>query len=177
MSSDVTVSRVTDGLQFALGRFAGFARKVSLVALLIGAATFVTGCAVFDSGGARSRWLVIGGIVCAVPFLAAATIAWRLTASALRAPRLIDEIRAFTDRSGHSAEVLLDYDTGRPIGFTRTRMGSLSAELDERRREYPAFAAAVRSLIALPRLVAIVAFGTFGVGLLGTVLLIGAVID
>lgn len=177
MNSEVEVVRVTDGLQFALRTVAAFARRVAVAALVIGAATFATGLWIFDSGPGRTKWFVIGGLLCAVPFLAAATLAWRVWVTALRAPMLLDEVRRFTGRTGHSAEVLLDYDTGRRVGSTGARMGVLRAELDDHRGEYPAFAAAVRALATLPKLVAITIAGTLVVGFLGTILLIGGLID
>lgn len=56
-------------------------------------------------------------------------------------------------------------------------MRDLHSELLARRRELPALFAGVRAITSVPGLAAIAAIGMVAVGGLGTILLIGGIID
>jgi len=176
METDVVVRRVSDGLQHTLRRLASFARGIAVLAALVGVATFATGWWIFDGSG-RSNWIVIGGMLCLLP-VAAATAAWMLVrATASRAPRLVDDVRSFLATSSKSAKVLIDHDSGQPIGGYVKSFSGLRDELKQRRKDLPALFVGVRAITSVPGLAAMAVLGTIGIGLLGTILLIGGLID
>jgi hypothetical protein len=81
------------------------------------------------------------------------------------------------DESQNAANVLINYDTGERLATTAKTFTGLGQNLRERRKELPALYASVRAITSVPGLVAIALLGTLGVGALGTILLIGGVID
>jgi hypothetical protein len=56
-------------------------------------------------------------------------------------------------------------------------LGKLNLDLKHRRKELPALYAGVRAISSVPGLAAIALLGTLAVGALGTILLIGGLID
>lgn len=162
------------GLQTMLLAMSRMVLRVSAFAAIIGVATFLTGLSIFEGTG-RPKWIVIGGALCIAPAAAAALAAWRVRRAAAYAPRLGAEVRTFIDRRSPASEVLIDIDSGRTIAAPA--MGSLRAELDDRRREFPALSVGVRALMTVPKLTILATVGILAVGGLGTVLFIGAVID
>ncbi len=166
--------RVSDALRFTFRRLSSLAVGVALVAAFTGAATFATGWWVFEGSTA---WLVIGGAICLVP-LAAAALAWMLLRITARyAPLLVDNVRTFLGGSSPASQALIDYDTGQTVVASSKSFTVLRGELGLRSRELPALYAGVRAITSVPALAAIAVLGIVGVGLLGTVLLIGGIID
>ena len=164
----------SDGLRATLGRLASLVGAVILVTAVVGAATFATGMWVFDGS---TGWMVLGGVICLIP-VGAAIVAWIFVRGAAKAaPQLLDDARTFLRSAGTASGVLLDHDSGVALGMQDKTMGGLRRELLDRRRELPALFAGVRAITSVPGLAAIAVLGTVGVGLLGTILLIGGLID
>ncbi|MCB0982562.1 MAG: hypothetical protein H6513_11385 [Acidimicrobiaceae bacterium] len=175
MDAEVVARDVGHRLQLTLERLSTLARGLAVLALLVGAATFATGWWIFD--GSRPAWLVIGGVICLVP-VGAAAIAWFvLRGAAAKAPTLVQDVHQFVDTSVGSAQVLLDHDSGLAIGTYGKSLGALRAELNERRKELPGLWAGVRAITTVPGLAGLTVLGIVGVGLLGTILMIGGLID
>jgi hypothetical protein len=176
MDSELVARRSGEGLQNTLRRLASLVGGLVVLALVISAATFATGWWVF--GGSVS-WLVLGGMICLTPVVAAG-LGWMMVHGAARyAPRLIGDITAFltSPSPSPSANVLIDYDTGQPIAMSAKRMNGLSADLRTRKSDLPALWLGVRAIRLVPALAAITFIGMMVVGCLGTVLLIGGLID
>lgn len=167
--------QVSDGLRKTLSRVSTLALGVASISAFIGVATFMTGLWIFD--GSRPTWIVIGGVICATP-LAAALIGWfYVRATAKVAPGLIDDVRALLNDSHGAANVLINHDTGERLTSTAKTFGTLRLDLNKRRKQMPALFAGVRAITSVPGLVAIAVLGTLAVGALGTILLIGGLID
>jgi hypothetical protein len=163
----------TDGLRETLRRLASLVGVVVVITAGIGAATFVTGMWVFDGS---IGWIVLGGAITMVP-VGAAIIAWFFVRGAARAaPRLLDDARTFLRTTANASGLLIDHDSGVALGMQAKSMGGLRRELLDRRRELPALFMGVRAITSVPGLAAIAVLGTIGVGLLGTILLIGGAI-
>lgn len=175
MESEVVVRRVSETMQQTFRRLASLATGVGLFALAVGAATFATGWWIFD--GSRSAWTVIGGAICLAP-AAAAFVGRRLAHRTVRHAReLVDDVRLLLNTSAQSARVLIDHDSGQPVGGNVKTFKRLRSELKQRRTELPTLFAGVRAIISVPGLAAIAVLGTFLVGVLGMLLLIGGLID
>jgi hypothetical protein len=171
---DRVAVRVSDGLRNTLSRVNTLALGIATFTAVIGLATFATGWWVFDGS---TSWLVIGGVLCFVP-TAAALIAWFLVHCTLRvAPALVGNVRTLLNESRGPAKVLIDYDTGEPLTRTAKSFEPLRVDLQRRRTELPALYFGVRAITRVPGLAAIAVLGTLAVGALGTLLLIGGLID
>lgn len=167
--------RVSDGLRNTLSRISRLAFGIVAITALIGAATFLTGLWVFD--GSRLTWIVIGGAICFAP-TAAVVLAWVLVRAAVGiAPALVGNVRTLLGDSRSDATALIDYDTGKSLNSGARSLGRLSLDLKNRRKELPALYAGVRAISSIPGLAAIALLGTLAVGALGTILLIGGLID
>ena len=175
MESDLVVRRVSDTMQQTFERLASLATGVGIIALIIGAATFATGWWIFD--GTRSTWIVIGGVICAIPLFAALVARRFVRRTAKRAPDLAADVRTFLTTSTNSARVLIDHESGQPVAGYVKNFKTLRSELTQRREELPTLFAGVRAITSVPGLAAIAVLGTLLVGGLGTVLLIGGLID
>ena len=92
------------------------------------------------------------------------------------APQLVDNVKTFLAGSSPATQVLIDYDSGQTVAASSRSFGALRGELTERSKELPALYAGVRAIISVPGLAALAVLGIVGVGLLGTVLLIGGLI-
>jgi hypothetical protein len=86
-------------------------------------------------------------------------------------------VRTLLGDSQSASSVLINYDTGERLGSTAKTFGNLQIDLKERRKELPALYAGVRAICSVPALAAIALLGTLAVGALGTILLIGGLID
>jgi hypothetical protein len=168
-------SRTADGLRLLLARIGGFALSAARVAFVIGLATFITGWWVFD--GSRVEWLVIGGALCAAPFVAALVAWYRVRRTMRVAPALLGDVRSFMNQSRDAADTVLIYDTDERLVATSRTYAPLRARVAERRKDLPALWAGLRAVTTLPMLAAIAILGTLAVGALGTILLIGGLID
>jgi len=175
MDSELVARRASDGLQFTLRRLASLGAGITMLALTIGAATFATGLWIFDGSG-RSKWMIIGGFLSFGPAVAATVATWRVRRAADHAPGLLAEIKTFS-AGNRSADVLVDYDSGQPVAMTGKSLGALRLDLDARSKEFPALAAGVKAITTAPKLVAMAALGMMAAGALGTILLIGGLID
>src|ERR1043165_9287417 len=115
--------RVSDRLRNTLGRVNRLALGITVVTAAIGLATFATGLWVF--AGSRSTWIVIGGISCLIPTVAALR-GWFYVHSTVKfAPRLLGDVRTLMGDSHDAAKVLIDYDSGEPLTNTAKSFGSL----------------------------------------------------
>jgi hypothetical protein len=172
---DRRATQVADGLRATLDRLSSLILVVAALAATIGVATFATGWWVFDRS--HATWTVIGGAICLVPVVAALRGWWYVRATARVAPRLVDDVRGFLGESRQAAGVLIDHDSGQALAVSARSFGSLRAELNERRRDFPALYAGVRAITGVPGLAAIAVLGMLAAGALGTILLIGGLID
>ncbi|MCE9623496.1 MAG: hypothetical protein K8R99_14255 [Actinomycetia bacterium] len=175
METDAVVRRVSDTMQQTFQRLTSLATGIGIMALLVGAATFATGLWIFD--GSRTGWMVIGGAICAIPLLAALIGRHLVRRTAKHAPELVTDVRKFLDTSVHSAQVLIDHDSGQPVAGYVKSFRTLRSELKERRKELPALFSGVKAITSVPGIAAIAVLGTLLVGGLGTILLIGGLID
>jgi hypothetical protein len=164
----------SSGIRRTLDRLGSLVVSVIAVAALVGLATFATGAWVFDNS---AGWMVIGGIICAIPVVAAATAWVMVRATAKAAPLLLGELQSFLRTSSSAAGALIDHDSGVALGMQAKGFRELRVELNNRRRDLPALFAGVRAITTVPGLAAIAFIGIVGVGALGTILLIGGVID
>lgn len=172
---DRVAIRISDGLRTILSRVGTLAFGMFVIAALVGTATFATGLWIFD--GSRPAWVVIGGALCFAPALAA-LIAWFYVRTTLRvAPALVGNVRTLLDESHGAADVLINYDTGERLTTTARTFGTLRPTLRDRRAQMPALYKGIRAITSVPGLAAIALLGTLGVGALGTILLIGGLID
>lgn len=176
MESDVVVRRVSDGLQQTLRRLSSLASGVAVVAAVVGLATFATGLWIFKGTG-RPKWIVIGGALCLVPVGAALVARMLIRITARHSPELVANVRSFINSSSQSAKVLIDHDTGQPVAAYAKSFTVLRGELNQRRKELPALFAGIRAITSVPGLAALAVLGTVGIGALGTILLIGGLID
>lgn len=163
------------GLRVLLKGVASLVSLVVTASTVVGAATFATGWWVFD--GSRPAWIGIGGALCAAPVAAGAAAWWRVNATARRADTLVDEIQRFAESDHGATQVLIDHDTGHTFSFRTSGYGTLSQQVAARRDEFPALHTAMRAVTSAPGLALRAVVGTGLVGALGTVLLIGALID
>ena len=176
MESDVVVRRVSDGLQQTLRRLSSLAGGVATFATVVGVATFITGMWIFKGSG-RLLWIVIGGVLCLIPVSAALVAMMLIRITANHSPELVANVRSFVDSSAQSAKVLIDHDTGQPVAAYAKNFTVLRGELNQRRKELPALFAGIRAITSVPGLAAIAVLGTMCIGALGTILLIGGLID
>ena len=172
---DRVAIRVSEGLRRILARLTSLAFGIAETAAVIGLATFVTGWWVFD--GSRPTWTVVGGALCLAPCLAA-VIAWLRVRRTVRvAPDLVGEVRTLMEQSKDAAQVLITYDAEDRLITTAKTFEPVRSSLVQRRDELPALWAGIRAITTLPGLAAIAVLGTLAVGALGTILLIGGLID
>jgi len=175
MEPELLARDVGEGLQRTLNRLAALVSRLAQLAGVVGAATFATGWWIFD--GSRPAWIVLGGVLCLAP-VAAALMAWFLIRTTARlAPGFAQDVKMFAETSSNSVRVLLDHDTGRPIGGRARSLGAMRQELNERRKQLPALFAGVRAITSVPGLAAVTLGGIVVVGAVGTILLIGGLID
>lgn len=150
-------------------RLGKLAAATLVVTAAVGLATFATGWWVFDGS---VGWIVLGGVLCAVPFVAAAMAWWLVRATIGTAKNLVADLRQFLARPTGASSVLIDYDSGVALQTQARSFGALKADLVNRRTELPALYAVVRAVTGTPGLAAIAVIGTLLVGALGTILLI-----
>lgn len=163
------------GLRVLLGSVSSLVGGVVLAAAVVGLATFATGWWVFDHS--RPAWSAIGSVLCGAPVLASTAAWWMVAATARRADTLVDEIQRFSASDQSAAQTLIDHDTGHTISFRSQGFGSLPRQVAERRDEFPALHTAMRAVTTAPGLALRALVGIALVGMLGTVLLIGGLID
>lgn len=162
-------------LQTTLKRLSSLAFGVASAAVLIAVATYVTGLWSLD-GSHRSTWMVVGVVLCAIPAIAGVS-AWMLVRStARRTPKLIGEVRGLLGESKAALAMVIDHDSGQPLATTARSLGKLQTVLAEGPSRYPSLRAAVRAATRVPGLVALTVLSALVVGLIGTILLIGAVV-
>lgn len=172
---DSVAVRVADGLRRILARLGSLALGIAEVAAVIGLATFATGWWVFD--GDHSTWIVVGGALCIAPCLAAIIAWWRVRRTVRVAPDLVNDVKSLMHQSKDAAQVLITYDAEDRLITTAKTFEPVRSSLEQRRQQLPALWAGVRAITTLPGLAAIAILGTLCVGALGTVLLIGGLID
>lgn len=162
--------QISDGLRKTLARVGTLVIGVTIVAAVVGVATFATGLWLFRDS--RPSWIVFGGLLCAIPIVASA-LGWLYVRGTARiAPALVGDVRTLLRDSRSSAKVLINHDTGERLASTAKTFGTLRTELKTRRRDMPALFAGVRAITSVPGLAAIAVIGTLLVGVLGTILLI-----
>jgi hypothetical protein len=167
--------QVSEGLRKTLSRISTLALGIAAMAAVVGLATFLTGLWIFD--GSRPTWIVIGGALCLAPTFAA-LLAWFFVRATVKfAPAMVGNVRTLLDDSHSAADVLINYDTGERLTSNAKTLGSLQLDLKERRKDLPALYAGIRAICSVPGLAAIALLGTLAVGALGTILLIGGLID
>lgn len=174
METDAVVRRVSDTMQQTFRRLTSLATGIGILALLIGGATFATGLWVFDSR--RTEWTIVGGIICAIPLLAALLGRYLVRRTEEHAPELVANVRKFLDTSVHAGRVLIDHDSGEPVAGSVKSFKTLRGELNQRRKELPALFIGVKAITIVPGIAAIAVLGMCLVGGLGTVLLIAGLI-
>jgi hypothetical protein len=173
MASELVVAEAGQRLQMLLGRLTTLASGLVVIAFLISAATFATGWWVFDGS---TGWAVIGGLICLAPVATAFIARMRMRRATKAAPRLLPELRQYASSSSDTAQVIIDADTGQPIGAYVRNFGGVQRDL-ERRNDLPALYSSIRALVTVPAFAAVTVLLMLGVGALGTILLIGGLID
>ncbi len=163
-------------LDATLHRLASLAFGVATVTVLIAAATFATGLWAFD-GTAQAVWIVIGGIICAVPAVAG-VCAWMYVRTTTRhIPRLLDDVRSLLTQSQSAAAMVIDHDSGQPITTTARSLNKLSGTIQTAPGSYPALKSAVRAAIRVPVYLAIAVVSALLVGAFGTLLMFVALLS
>ncbi|HSB87512.1 MAG TPA: hypothetical protein VLD86_14470 [Ilumatobacteraceae bacterium] len=170
-----TAVRVADGLRVVLAKVGSVALTAARVAVVIGIATFATGWWVFD--GSRLTWTVVGGVLCFAPCVAAVIAWYRVRRTMRAAPRLVGDVRSLMNESPEAANMLIEYDADQRLMYASRKFTPLRTSIRERRKDLPALWAGVRAATTLPGLAALAVLGTLAVGALGTILLIGGLID
>lgn len=174
METEVVVGRVNDTLQTTFRRLRTLAAGLAVIAALVGAATFCTGWWIFNND--RQTWAVIGGVLCGLP-VTAALFGHHLARRMIKlAPRLVSDLRSFIDSSVHSAQILIDHDTGGAVAGYARSFKTMRSELREQRKELPALFAGVKAITSVPGLAATTVFGTILIGILGTLLVVGGLL-
>lgn len=165
---------LSHGITTTLNKARRVAIRVMAITTAVGAATFLTGWWVYDGSTA---WLILGGIVCAIP-LASAVAAWLLLARTVRiGPRLLSELRTYLSTSTAPADLVIDHDSGLPLASRTKNYATFRSDLVSRRRDLPALFLGVRAITALPRLGIIAVVSLLAVGALGTLLLLDGLIN
>lgn len=176
MESEIVAARAGNGLQAMLRTLGRVAARLSSFALFVGIATFATGMWLFEGTG-RDKWIVIGGVISFGPPLAATIATYRVRRTADLAPQVVSEVRTFDDVAKGVLDVLIDGDSGQVTGLRARGLGTLRSEVYERRREFPALWSGVKAITTVPKLLAWATIGALVAGALGTVLLVGGLID
>ncbi|MGE0138018.1 MAG: hypothetical protein AB7L17_16840 [Ilumatobacteraceae bacterium] len=161
------------GIATTVRRLSSLVVPLILATLVVGVATFVTGAWVFDNS---AGWMILGGIICIVPIIASIRAWWLVRSTANAVPQLIGELRTFLPSSSSASGVLIDHDSGVALGMQSRSFRQLRSELDARRTELPALWTSIRAIVTVPGLAAIAILGIFGVGALGTILLIAGLV-
>ncbi|MBI5088642.1 MAG: hypothetical protein HZB15_07230 [Actinobacteria bacterium] len=161
------------GIANTIRRLAHLVVPLILATLVVGVATFATGAWVFDNS---AGWLIIGGVVCAIPVIAAIRAWWLVRGTANAVPKLLDELRTFLPSSSSASGVLVDYDSGIALGMQSRSFRQMRNELEARRTDLPALWTGIRAIVTVPGLAAIAILGIVLVGALGTILLIAGLI-
>lgn len=162
--------QLTEGLGVVLRGAARVARRLVLTAAVIGSATFLTGRWVIGTG---AGWTIVGGVLCGGPVVAAA-LAWVRLAAAEHASRtLADEVA----RLDGTTTISVDATTTIIVGGGLARLDPLRDGVRARPDDFPGLVALLGTLSRVPALVAIALLGMCAAGALGTVLLIGGLID
>ena len=167
---DRLATQATSAVGGTLQRLRSLAGGFVVGTIVVATATFATGWWVFNHS--RTGWVVVGGVICLVPVIAALAARWFVGATAKAAPQLMDDISQLIRTSRHDAGPLIDHDTGRPLAQNAKSLSELRTTLKERRTELPALFAGVRAITSVPGLLAIALLGTLAVGALGTILLL-----
>ena len=174
--TDGEALRAGNGLQTVLRGMSRIARRLAAFAAVVGIATFATGMWVFEGSG-RAKWVVVGGFLCFGPAVSAALAAFRVLRTAAQAPRFAGELKSLRQGGRALVDVLIDGDTGRPVGLTATTFSAVRSEIDQRRKEFPGLSTAMTAVTTVPRLLIWATLGTVVAGGLGTILLIGGLIN
>ena len=170
MESDIS-RKVGAAIGLTLRRLATLVGGLVIVTALVGLATFATGWWAF---GTNTLWIVLGGVLCLVPLLAALGAWGVVRAGAHYAPRLVNDIALFLKGPQTPAsQLLIDYDSGQPVAMSARRMAPLRTELEIRKTDLPALWLGIRAITVVPALAAIAVIGMLAVGMLGTLLLLG----
>lgn len=163
-------NQATVNMRTTLARLRSLASGFLVLATVIAVATFITGLWVFSKN--RGTWMVLGGLLCAIPLIAAVVGMYFVATTAKAAPKFVGEMRQLISESQKTAGALIDHDSGRSLATTAKSFTELKALLKQRRKELPALFAGVRALSSVPGLLAIALLGVLFAGALGTILLI-----
>ena len=174
--SDGEALRAGDGLQTIIRGMSRLAARLALFALLVGIATFATGLWVFEGSG-RAKWIVVGGFLSFGPAIAAVLATYRVRRTADHAPKFAGELKSLRQGGRALVDVLIDGDTGRAVGLSATTFSAVRSELELRRREFPGLSTAMRAITTVPKLLIWATLGIVVAGGLGTILLIGGLIN
>ncbi len=174
--SDGEATRAGDGLQTMLRTMSRLAGRLAVFACIVGVATFATGLWVFEGTG-RAKWIVVGGFLSLGPAVAATLATYRVRRTAHHAPKFATELKSLQQGGRALVDVLIDGDTGRPVGLSATTFSAVRSELEERRRDFPGLATALKAITTVPKLLIWATLGIVVAGGLGTILLIGGLID
>lgn len=174
METDAVVRRVSDTLQKTLNRLSKLATVVVVIAAVVGAVTFAIGLWVFSDS--RPAWIIVGGLLCLIPLGAALFARLLLRVTATHAPQLVGNVRTFLGGASPASRELIDYDSGQRVVASPKKFRTVRSELLSRSTELPALWAGVRAITTAPGLAVIAVVGTFGVGLLGIILLISGLL-
>jgi hypothetical protein len=169
MESDIS-GKVGAAIGLTLRRLATLVGGLVVVTGLVGLATYATGWWAF---GTTTSWIVLGGILCLVPVLAALGAWGVVRAGAHYAPCLVNDIAMFLKGPQTPAsQLLIDYDSGQPVAMSARRMTPLRTELETRKRDLPALWLGIRAITIVPALAAVAVIGMLAVGMLGTLILL-----
>ncbi len=163
-------AQATSRVGATLARLRSLTLGIVVGTAVVAVATFLTGWWVFRRS--HGAWIVLGGVLCLIPVLAAAGGRWLILRAAHAVPRLAGDVATLLRTSRQAAGPLIDHDSGAPLAQHAKSLGELRSLLTQRRAELPALFAGVRALTAVPGLVAVAVLGTLAAGVVGTILLL-----
>ena len=166
---DRAATAASSAIRRTLERLRSLAAITALITLVVGAATFATGWWVFHG---TTSWLVIGGVLCAAPVVAAA-IAWVFVRATVRlSDQLLPDVRTLMGQSREASSMFIDYDSGQALGIQARSFRQLRSEVTTRKAQLPALYVCTRAITSVPGLAAMAIIGTVLMGGFGTILLL-----
>ena len=166
--------RASDGLKALLARLASLVGGLVVVAVVVGAATYVTGLWATDG----STWTIVGALICLLPVCWAAMAWWRIKRTQAVAPAALEDLRAVIGdhQARGTMDVLIDHDTRQPIVATVRSMSAIRADLQARGTDWPALMQTLGAATTVPGLAALTVLGLVAVGGIGTILLLSGLL-
>ncbi|MEO6652304.1 MAG: hypothetical protein ABIP17_06580 [Ilumatobacteraceae bacterium] len=99
--------RVTATVSMIASKATRFARRLLGAVAVVCIGSFLLGIAAFD-GGARSVWIVLGGVFAAIAIGGPLLAMWRIGMVTRHAPELVAEVRTLIERGQGTSRTVID---------------------------------------------------------------------